>query len=345
MDGSVTLAGDIGGTKAYLGIFRSEGEGLSCLEEGRFATTRYSGISELLVSFIETSGQRPEKVVVGVPGPVRHPPVKPVNLPWTIDPVEIGDRLGIADVHLLNDLEATAYGTLVLPPDDLVELNRGTPDDEGNIAVIAAGTGLGEGGLCWTGERFVSIPSEGGHASFAPGTDLESELWAYLFSRFGHVSWERVVSGPGLVHIYEFFKSSGRGQESDWLGRELASEEDRPGVISRAATSGDELASLALDLFVSLYGAEAGNLALKLMSTGGVFVGGGIAPKIADKLRQGSFMKGFTEKGRVADVLEGLPVHIVLNDKTGLLGAAYYGVYLGFQDEERKHETAHQRNP
>jgi|AP95_1055475.scaffolds.fasta_scaffold25897_2 glucokinase len=336
MGRSLTLAGDIGGTKAYLGIFRSDGEGICCLEEGRFPTARYSGVSELLLSFIETSGHRPERVVVGVPGPVRHPPVRPVNLPWTIDPVEIGERLGIADVRLLNDLEATAYGTLVLPPDDLVELNRGIPDDEGNIAVIAAGTGLGEGGLCWTGERFVAIPSEGGHASFAPGTGLESELWTYLFSRFGHVSWERVVSGPGLVHIYDFFKSTGRGQEPAWLGRELASGQDRPGVISRAAIRGDELASLALELFVSLYGAEAGNLALKLMSTGGVFVGGGIAPKIADKLRLGSFMKGFTEKGRVADILEALPVHIILNDKTGLLGAAYFGVHLGFQEKEKQ---------
>jgi glucokinase len=335
MDGSVTLAGDIGGTKAYLGIFRSEGDDLACLVEGRFATTEYSGVSDLLVSFLETSGPRPQKVVLGVPGPVRHPPVNPVNLPWIIDPAEINDRLGIADVHLLNDLEATAYGTLALPAEDLVELNRGTPDDEGNIAVIAAGTGLGEGGLCWTGKNYVSIPSEGGHASFAPGTSLESELWDYLFSRFGHVSWERVVSGPGLVHIYEFLRSTGGGEEPDWLKRELASAEDLPGVVSRAADR-SELASSAVDLFVSLYGAEAGNLALKLMSTGGVYVGGGIAPKIADRLQHGSFMKGFTEKGRVADVLEALPVHIILNDKTGLLGAAYFGVQLGPQGKGRE---------
>ncbi len=217
MGGSVTLAGDIGGTKAYLGMFQPEGEALGCLVEGRFATAEYSGVSDLLVSFVETSGQRPRKIVLGVPGPVRHPPVKPVNLPWTIDPAEIGDRLGIADVHLLNDLEAPAYGTLALPPQDLMDLNRGTPDAEGNIAVIAAGTGLGEGGLCWTGERYVSIPSEGGHASFAPGTNLESELWNYLFSRFGHVSWERVVSGPGLVHIYEFLTSTCRGERTTSL--------------------------------------------------------------------------------------------------------------------------------
>lgn len=321
------LAGDVGGTKSYLGLYRSTTAGAVEVESARYASTDFAGVPELLKAFLDDCNcERPERVVLGVPGPVRHPPVKPVNLPWVIDPAAIAVHLGVAHVFLLNDLEATAYGTLALGPDDLIQLNAGEPDPSGNAAVIAAGTGLGEAGLAWVGTGHVAVPSEGGHASFAPGTGLEAELWDYLFQRHGHVSWERVVSGMGLVNIYEFLRDSGYGEEPDWLHEQLIDTEAGAQIISEAASAGrSELATAALDLFVSLYGAEAGNLALKFLATGGVFIGGGIAPKIADKLADGTFMAAFAEKGRISDVLHRIPVHIIRNDRTALLGAAYYG--------------------
>jgi len=329
MGPAVILAADVGGTKSYLAIFDPTDRSYEPLVERRYATTDFPGVPELLAFFVRDAGHQPTRVVLGVPGPVRHPPVRPVNLPWVIDPQEIGAALGTEEVYLLNDLEATSYGTVVLQPHDLVELNAGVPDATGNIAVIAAGTGLGEGGLCWAGDRYVAVSSEGGHASFSPGTDLEAELWKWLFTQFGHVSWERVLSGPGLGHIYDFLKESGHGHEPPWLREELAASQDRAGSISRVASEDRcDLARQAVDLFVSLYGAEAGNLALKMLASGGVYVGGGIAAKIADLLVQGSFMDAFAEKGRVSDILRDMPVHVVLNDKAGLLGAAYYGAHL-----------------
>ena len=329
MGGSVILAADVGGTKSYLSVFEPDESGFEPLVERRYRSTDFPGVPELLEFFVRDAGCQPTRVVLGVPGPVRHPPVKPVNLPWVIDPVSIGQTLGLSEVYLLNDLEATAYGTLALQPHDLVQLNAGVPDDTGNRAVIAAGTGLGEGGLSWTGDRYKAISSEGGHASFAPGTDLEAELWKWVFAQFGHVSWERVVSGPGLGLLYDFLRDAGHGAEPAWLAEELAASDDRAGSISRVAAEGrSDLAVQAVDLFISLYGAEAGNLALKLLATGGVFICGGIAPKLIDKLREGSFMDAFAEKGRVKDILRDMPVHVVLNDKTGLLGSAYYGAHL-----------------
>lgn len=325
----VILAADVGGTKSYLAIFDPGDETYEPLVERRYTTTDFPGVPELLDFFVRDTGHHPTRVVLGVPGPVRHPPVRPVNLPWVIDPTEIGVALETDEVYLLNDLEATSYGTVILPPHDLVQLNAGVPDRTGNIAVIAAGTGLGEGGLCWAGDRYMAISSEGGHASFSPGTDLEAQLWKWLFTQFGHVSWERVISGPGLVHIYDFLRECGHGHEPPWLRDELADSHDRAGTISRVAGEARcDLATHSVELFVSLYGAEAGNLALKMLATGGVFVGGGIAAKMAELLRQGSFMDAFAEKGRVSDILREMPVHVVLNDKAGLLGAAYYGAHL-----------------
>jgi glucokinase len=321
------LAADVGGTKTYLGLYRTSANGIVEVSSARYDSTQYPGIAELLLAFLQTCEQEiPSRIVLGVPGPARHPPVEPVNLPWVIDPDYIKQYLGIADVFLLNDLEATAYGTLALGPDDLIELSAGEPDREGNAAVIAAGTGLGEAGLTWIGTGHVAVPSEGGHASFAPGTGIEADLWKYLFERHGHVSWERVVSGMGLVNIYEFLRDTGHGKEPDWLREQLVDRGAGARIISEAATEGgSDLAMAALDLFVSLYGAEAGNLALKFLATGGVFIGGGIAPKIADKLAEGAFMTAFVEKGRISDILQRIPVHIIRNDRTALLGAAYYG--------------------
>ena len=326
MDRSLILAGDVGGTKTYLGLFDATQADCEPLVESRYQTRDFANLESLLAAFVDKTGKRPQRVVLGVPGPVGQIPVKAVNLPWLIDPHPVRAALGIEQVHLLNDLQATAYGALVLKPKDLHVLNEGQYDPQGNVAVIAAGTGLGEGGLCWTGTHHVAVASEGGHASFAPGTPLEVELWHWLFERFGHISWERVVSGPGLGHIYDFLRDSGRGEEPDWLAARLAAG-DRSGAIAKAATEGaSPLAEMALELFVSLYGAEAGNLALKMLSTRCLYIGGGIAPKLLGQFQKGTFMQAFVEKGRMADTLRAIPVKLILNDKTALLGAAYWGI-------------------
>jgi len=232
-------------------------------------------------------------------------------------------ELGLPAVGLLNDLEAKAYGIPALDARDLLTLNPGSSPATGNQAVIAAGTGLGEAGVYLRGGEAYPFAAEGGHSSFAPATDLEGELLLFLRRKFGpHVSWERVVSGPGLVNIYEFLRDTGRGTEPVWLADAIRSG-DAGAAISKAAQDGtSELCAQALGLFVSAYGAEAGNLALKMLATGGVFVGGGIAPKILHALKQGAFMRAFVAKGRLQRLLETIPVQVLLNDGTGLLGAA-----------------------
>jgi glucokinase len=330
---SLILGSDVGGTKTYLGLFRGDGDTLEPIVIERYISTDFPGAAELLTTFVDHCGQQPDRVVLGVPGPVRHTPVKPVNLPWSIDPEQIARTLGMDRVFLLNDLEATAYGTLALTEEDVIEINRGEMDSIGAKAVIAAGTGLGEGGLAWADGHYVAVPSEGGHASFAPGTQLEAELWRWLFDQHGHVSWERVVSGMGLVNIYEFLRQRCRDSapdaEPDWLRERLAEQGAGAHTISSAAKEGGvALAGEALALFVSLYGAEAGNLALKMLATGGLYIGGGIAPQIIEELTTGAFMDAFAEKGRVSDVLRRIPVHVIKNDQTALLGAAYFGAHM-----------------
>jgi glucokinase len=329
MDDPVILAGDVGGTKTYAALYQPRSQGYQPLFERRYTTAEYPSLGALLAAFVAACGRTPARVAVGVPGPVRQLPVRAVNLPWLIDPGEISAALGGTRVILLNDLEATSYGTQVLGAEDVVVLNPVPVDPEGNVAVIAAGTGLGEGGLCWTGERYTAIASEGGHASFSPLDEVSAELWRYLSRRHGHVSWERVLSGPGLAAIYEFLRDAGAAPEPDRFAAELDQTHDRAGLISQAALAGTcELAIAALELFVYLYGVESGNLALKLMSTGGLYVGGGIAPKIVDQLRTGRFMEGFVGKGRMADPLRAVPVKVILNDKAALLGAAFRGAQL-----------------
>jgi glucokinase len=329
MDDPVILAGDVGGTKTYLALFQPRSQGYTPVCEARYTTADYPSLGALLADFVAAAGRQPARVAVGVPGPVRQLPVRAVNLPWLIDPNEISAALHQARVTLLNDLEATSYGTQVLQEADLAELNPAPVDAEGNVAVIAAGTGLGEGGLCWTGNRYTAVASEGGHSSFSPVDDESAELWRYLVQRHGHVSFERVLSGPGLVSIYEFLRDTGRVPEPAAAAAELALVSDRAGAISTAAAAGaNPLATATLDLFVYLYGVEAGNLALKLMCTGGLYVGGGIAPKIVDHLRRGRFMEGFLHKGRMGEPLRAIPVKVILNDKAGLLGAAYRAAQL-----------------
>ena len=316
------LAGDIGGTNSRLAGFAVESARLKPVVEETFPSRAYASLDEIVRTFVAAHDLHVAHACFGIAGPVRHGRSDAINLAWVVDAQQLAQELGLATVWLINDLEANAYGAVALAPEDFASLNEGSPTAEGNAAVIAAGTGLGEAGLYWDGKQYWPFASEGGHASFAPADAMQVELLQYLQQRFPHVSWERVLSGPGLYNIYTFLRDTQRGVEPAWLTEELH-QDDPAATISRAALAGTcELCVQALDLFVMLYGAEAGNLALKVMATGGVFVGGGIAPKIIDKLKEATFMQAFCTKGRLQPVLEAIPVRVILNDKTALYGAA-----------------------
>jgi len=316
------LAGDIGGTKTRLALFRLEGDRLAEVHERIFPSREHAGLDGIVAAFLASHPEEVKHACFGIAGPVRGERSFTTNLPWIVDAKALARTLRIARVWLINDLEANAYGIGDLREEDLVTLNAGSPEAIGDAAIISAGTGLGEAGLYWDGARHRPFPSEGGHADFAPADDLQIELLVHLLRKHGHVSWERVLSGAGLYNIYSFLRDTGRGEEPAWLAGRLA-DHDPAAVIARAALDGrSALCDRALRLFVALYGAEAGNLALKVMATGGVFIGGGIAPKIIDYLKDDAFMKAFLAKGRMRTLLEGMPVKVILNDRTALLGAA-----------------------
>ena len=316
------LAGDVGGTNARLAFFDVMDGHLRLVSLSVFPSREYAGLDQIVSKFVAASNLHPDVACFGVAGPVRNGRIEASNLPWIVEAKRLADELSLEKTFLINDLEANAWGIAALSPEDVVSLNqvKGTP--VGNQAVISAGTGLGEAGMYWDGARHHIFASEGGHTDFAPRDELEMDLFRYLSGRFGHVSYERVVSGPGLVNIFRFLRDSGRGTEPQWLTDEM-SHSDPAAAISRAALSGNcALCEQALDLFVSVFAAEAGNLALKLMATGGVYLGGGIAPKMLSKLSGPLFMRAFLGKGRLQPLLEAIPVKVIINDKTALMGAA-----------------------
>jgi glucokinase len=318
------LAGDIGGTNSRLAIFTSDDGRLRCVAEATFASREHANLESIVQRFLSSFTGSIDVACLGIAGPVKDGRSTAINLPWTVDANELAQRLRIDTVKLLNDLEAYAYGIAMLKPEDLVPLNAGAPNASGNAAVIAAGTGLGEAGLFWDGRQLRPFATEGGHTSFAPNDPLQVELHGFLWREFAHVSWERLLSGPGLLSIYRFLRDTGRGEEPAWLRRELQ-QQDPPAVISQAALAGSSgLCQQAIELFVTLYGSEAGNLALKIMATAGVYVAGGIAPKIITKLTDSTFMQAFVAKGRLEPILRDMPVHVIMNDKAALLGAARY---------------------
>ena len=300
------LAGDIGGTNTRLALFDGDPREPAALTT--YPSSVHAGLEEMVEAFLAEHSAQVERACFGVAGSVRDGHcVDTTNLAWPVEGSSLARALGLPAVSLLNDLEANARGIAALGPEDFAVLNDGDPNARGNAAVISAGTGLGEAGLYWDGERHRAFTCEGGHTDFGPRSEVEVDLWRFLAAEHGHVSYERVCSGMGLVNIYRFLGG----------GPVEAAE------ISRSALAGtDERAVRALDLMVSIYGAEAGNLALKVMATGGVYLGGGIAPKILAKLADGTFMRAFTTKGRFRPLLERVPVRVILNDRTALLGAA-----------------------
>jgi glucokinase len=319
------LAGDIGGSHIRLAAFELEGNKLQCRVEKIYEAAGHQGLAEPLTSFIQGEGIPVDRACFGVAGPVRHNRVKVSNLDWTIDGRELAQQLRLSAVGLLNDLEAFAYGIAALESKDFVTLQPGAEDAIGNTAVISAGTGLGQAGLYWDGFRQHPFACEGGHADFAPRNDLEVELLRYLLKRHEHVSWERMLSGPGIRNIYEFLRDTKREEQPAWLEEEIREAHDVPALISQHAL--DRRASICertMELFVGLYGAEAGNCALKFMSVGGLYIGGSIAAKILPLMKQPAFLHAFRAKGRMQRLLEEMPVKIVMNDDAGIIGAARY---------------------
>ena len=327
---NLVLAGDIGGTKTSLALFSVKGDKLHSESMQTFPSKRYSGLVPVLQEFLAGDHPKVDAACFGIAGPVVDGKVTTPNLPWIIDTAELRRAVKLDAVWLLNDLEAGAYGIFTLGNDEFCTLNQGMMRQSGNKALIAAGTGLGQAILFDDGRHFHPLASEGGHGDFAPRNELEIELLRYLMVRFQHVSYERVVSGPGLLNIYRFFKESRGLAEPKWLTDRFAANDDDSAVISQTALAGEaEICVKSLDLFVSVYGAEAGNLALRAKSVRGLYIGGGIAPKILDKLKDGAFMRAFVDKGRYTDLVSAIPVQVVLNDQAALRGAAYYAAFVG----------------
>jgi glucokinase len=313
----------VGATHTRLAGFNSDGNKLVSVVEGIYQTQKHMSLSEIIAGFIAAEGIPVKQACFGVAGPVRGGKSKPSNFPWMIDARELATQLKLASVGLINDLEAYAYGMDALGSADFVTLNGGAENGVGNMAVISATTGLGEAGLYWDGYRHHPFACEGGHADFAPRNEIEFELLKYLLTKFEHVSWERILSGPGIRNIYSFLRDTRRAEEPAWLKEQLSQAPDPPALISQLALENKAaICEQALDIFVSAYGAETGNCALKFMSTAGIFIGGSIAAKIVAKMKEPAFMKSFLAKGRMRPLLEDVPVKIVLNNSAGLIGAA-----------------------
>jgi glucokinase len=315
------LAGDIGGTKTNLGLFDASDGTLQSERQQSFPSKGHSGLEDIIKKFMTDDTRAVTAACFGIAGPVIGGRSITPNLPWIVDSRSLAHMLGLETVTLLNDLESTAYGLAELKPEEMATLNPGV-SASGNAALIAAGTGLGVASLFWDGDSFLPSASEGGHMDFAPRNELEIELLRFMLKEHGHVSIERVLSGPGLYNIYRFLSSVGHAEEVPAVQERLR-QDDPSKVIANAALAGEsELAAKALDMFAALYGATAGNVALLLKATGGLFIGGGIAPKILEKLKDGLFMQAFLDKGRLTPLMETIRVQVVLNDKTALLGAA-----------------------
>ena len=317
------LAGDVGGTKVHLALYDFINGKLVYSRDERYPAKDYSGLEEIVKEFL--GAFTVTAACFGVPGPVRDGRLRLTNLPWTLDSRELSVSLGINHVFLINDLEANGYGVAELAADQIYTLSEGDASQIGNRALIAAGTGLGEALLIWNGHSHTPYPSEGGHADYAPRNEDEIDLLRFLKQKYsGRISQERVVSGQGLTNIYDFLREVRGIDEPVWLAERLAAEDPNAVITELALAAKSEICEKAMDMFVSAYGAETGNLALKILSVGGVYVGGGIAPRILDKLKDGRFMKAFTDKGRLSQLLINMPVRIILESRAALLGAAAY---------------------
>ncbi len=320
------LAGDVGGTKVHLALYGFEHGQLVHVRDERYPAHEYSGLEEIVRRFLaESANPEITAACFGVPGPVRGGRLRLTNLPWVLDTRELSAGLNITHLFLINDLEANGYGIPELTADQIFTLNEGDASAVGHQALVSAGTGLGEAALVWNGKTHVPMASEGGHCDFAARNQTEIELLQWLMQKFnGRVSFERVVSGPGLTNIYTFLRDQKGMEEPAWLKEQMEAG-DPNAVITEVGEEGkSELCAKAVQMFAASYGAEAGNLVLKVLATGGMYVGGGIAPKMMKTMQSGVFMQAFTDKGRLSDLLVHTPVRIILESRAALMGAAAY---------------------
>ncbi|PKO10419.1 MAG: glucokinase [Chloroflexi bacterium HGW-Chloroflexi-2] len=320
------LVGDIGGTKTTLAITSAGGSPRDFLVKQTFPSKDFNSLEEMITLFLKGKEENLSRASFGIAGPIINDQVKATNLPWNISEKNMSEVLNLP-VSLINDLSATAHAVPFLREDDLITLNNGNPVKNGSLAVIAPGTGLGEAFLVWDGKRYRPFPSEGGHSDFAPVDALQIQLLAYLQRKFNHVSYERLSSGKGLPNIYSFLKDEKVVEEPDWLRQQLEDVSDQTPVISRAALEGKaEIAIKTMELFTKILAAEAGNLALKILSNGGLYLGGGIPPRILPFLKNETFLTAFQNKGRFASFLQDVPIHVIRNPETALIGAACHAL-------------------
>lgn len=317
------LAGDIGGTKTHLALFEDV-QKRKIVKEKRYVSKELKNLEEIVFDFLSQEKNPVEVACFGVAGPVVDNKCHATNLAWGIDGDHLSKETHIPSVFLINDLEANAWGISCLEEKEMVVLNKGDPSRKGNRALISAGTGLGEAGLYWDGVDYHPFACEGGHCNFAPRNEEEIALWRFLKKKYGHVSYERVLSGMAIADIYRFLIAEGYEQEMREIKEQLE-EGDPSRVISENALKKQCPACVrTMEILTSIYGAEAGNVALKFLSTGGLFIGGGIAPKIMDILKNGGFMKAYLDKGRFEELLSRISIKVILNENTALLGAAQY---------------------
>lgn len=328
IQGNKILGVDIGGTKTSLGLFEVQGDTVMLRREATFPSKAHNTFEELVVRFLADGGPAPSVLSIGVAGPVFDNKVKLTNLAWEFDGKVLAHDLRIDRVVIINDLEATAYGLSGLTPEDVATVFDRGVGQPGNMAIIAPGTGLGEAGIFWDGETYRPFATEGGHSDFAPRTALDLELQAYLKKEDEIVSWEHVVSGPGIHRIYQFLRDVKGYKEPSWLTENFKNDSNPTAVISHAALRElDDTCSLAMELFVSYLAREATSLALKHKATGGLLLGGGIPPRIYPLLRKDLFRTQFIQNSRMTDLLENIPIKVILNSKAALIGAAYYGAF------------------
>ncbi|TAK32562.1 MAG: glucokinase [Saprospiraceae bacterium] len=326
-EGAVILAADIGGTKADLAFFEIKNSEPVLVKEQRYPSKEWNSFVEMAQDFNKNT-TRPQRICVSFAGPVRDGKAHGTNLHWEIDSREISEKLNIRPVFLINDLEANCYGLAALKTDDLLMICPGKNHEAGNAAVISPGTGLGEGGLFWDGQAYRPFATEGGHSHFAARNELDWELFLFLEKKYGHVSWERVVSGPGICMIFSFFRDV-KGWEAPGILKTEMKAHDPAAAIAIAATEGCPVCQETLRLFMKYLAEEAANLALKLKATGGIYLGGGILPKIWNETHQAIFNEYFFAVGRLDPLVEAAPVYLILNQKTALWGAGYYGAFGG----------------
>jgi glucokinase len=320
MEDGVILAGDVGASKTVLGLFSANGGRPELISQKTFRSAAHSGLAPIVREFLPQSS-RVKVACFGVAGPVIDGVGEVTNLSWTVQARTLSSDLHIEKVALINDLVATGYGVASLREEDSLVLNQGHPVAHANAAIIAAGTGLGECTLYRDGRGYVPLPSEAGHADYAPHDEITLDLTRYLRQKTGSACVEQVVSGPGLVNIYLFLRS--RGDTAETV--DLSHNEDPAAAIASAALENrSQLCARALDIFVAAYGAEAGNLALRSVAVGGIYLAGGIAPKICTRLQKGGFMQAFVNKEKQSGLLSQIPVYVILNENLPLLGAARY---------------------